>query len=574
MRKLAVRPRLQTRLQEVAVHPFVFAVFPVLSLYVENVGKGFFREAIGIAVSVVIFAALLWLFVNFLIKDRSRSATIVSVFLVLFFSYGHVTSAFDATPSSPTLDRMQPINRTGFFAGDRSGPLLWLAIWAILLATASYFVVKLPGDFRLVTKFLNIVALTLMVLVGVNLATVGVKVLLMPRLRVAARPGADTDQSSVLSPTIDTSRGDEDDFDLAEFENSWQQDASLKDTNAIPASFPDIYYIIVDAYARADILEDVYRFDNSEFLSYLAETGFYVAHRSRANYPQSALSLSSSLNFMYLDGLADQMGPDTDNRQPLQVMIKNNKLVQYLRARGYSVFAFSSGYGFTELTDADIYAAPHTLWNLSEFQEALVTLTPLSIFRKTWFDIRRDRVTYAFDHIVDAAQVDGPTFTFVHVLVPHWPFIFDADGTPIQPPKGIGMRTEYEYDEFIEGYRNQLTFVNKRLRIAIDGILLRSSAPPIIILQADHGPDAKLDFGWDIQNTYLPERLSIFNAYYFPDQNYEALYEDITPVNTFRVMLNNYFGTDYELLEDRSYFASWDHPYSFVDVTDEVSVDN
>ncbi|MCK4314372.1 MAG: hypothetical protein KAX24_01240, partial [Anaerolineae bacterium] len=126
-------------------------------------------------------------------------------------------------------------------------------------------------------------------------------------------------------------------------------------------------------------------------------------------------------------------------------------------------------------------------------------------------------------------------------------------------------------DEFIEGYKNQLIFVNRRLQNAIDEILPRASDLPIIIIQSDHGPDAKLDYGgWRIEKTYLPERMSIFNAYYFPDQNYEALYESITPVNTFRVIFNNYFGADYELLGDRSYFASWSHPYLFTDVTDEM----
>ncbi|MCK4472467.1 MAG: sulfatase-like hydrolase/transferase, partial [Anaerolineae bacterium] len=333
----------------------------------------------------------------------------------------------------------------------------------------------------------------------------------------------------------------------------------------------DIYYIIVDAYARADILEEVYHFDNSEFLSYLAEKGFYVADKSVTNYPQTSLSLASSLNFMYLDGLAGQMGTETDNRQPLHVMIKNNKVFQYLRNHGYTFLAFSSGYGATEITNADIYMEPPKQWDISEFQEALITLTPLSVFRKTFFDARRDRVTYAFDHIADATQVDGPTFAFVHVQVPHWPFIFDADGRPVEPHNGIGMRGDYEYDEFIEGYKNQLIFVNRRLQNAIDEILPRASDLPIIIIQSDHGPDAKLDYGgWRIEKTYLPERMSIFNAYYFPDQNYEALYESITPVNTFRVIFNNYFGADYELLGDRSYFASWSHPYLFTDVTDEM----
>lgn len=42
------------------------------------------------------------------------------------------------------------------------------------------------------------------------------------------------------------------------------------------------------------------------------------------------------------------------------------------------------------------------------------------------------------------------------------------------------------------------------------------------------------------------------------------------PVNTFRLIFNFYFGTDYELLDDRCYFSSYDYPYKFTDVTDEV----
>ncbi len=559
------------KVKEAIIHPLAFAIFPVLSLYVKNMGEGFFSEAIGIAVGVSILAALLWLLARRFIKDRNKSAIIVSVFFVLFFSHGHAISAFSAV-----LERMQLLDKARFLVEGRPALLSWLAIWGVLFVVASYFTVRLTSDLRPVTKFLNVVALTLMVMVGANLAIGGANMYLIPHLRTDGNPSTDANQSTVLSPTTDTTADeDQDSFDLAEFKNSWQQDVSLEEMSIRTGVLPDIYYIIVDAYARDDILKEVYHFDNSEFLSYLAEKRFYVADKSVTNYPQTSLSLASSLNSMYLDGLAGQMGTETDNRQPLHVMIKNNKVFQYLRNHGYTFLAFSSGYGATEITNADIYMEPPKQWDISEFQEALVTLTPLSVFRKTFFDARRDRVTYAFDHIADATQVDGPTFAFVHVQVPHWPFIFDADGRPIEPHNGIGMRGDYEYDEFIEGYRNQLMSVNKRLQIAIDEILARSSAPPIIIVQSDHGPDAKLDYGgWRIEKTYLPERMAIFNAYYFPDQNYEALYESITPVNTFRVIFNNYFGAGYELLEDRSYFAGWSHPYLFTDVTDEVLTSN
>jgi hypothetical protein len=62
------------------------------------------------------------------------------------------------------------------------------------------------------------------------------------------------------------------------------------------------------------------------------------------------------------------------------------------------------------------------------------------------------------------------------------------------------------------------------------------------------------------------------NAYYFPDQNYAALYPAISPVNSFRVIFNQYFGTDLELLEDRNYFAGWLAPYDYTDVTDKAQL--
>ena len=566
------------KLKNAIVHPLGFAVFPVLSLYAKNMGKGFLGEAMAISAGILFVAVLLWLFVNLFAKDKRKSAIIVSALLLLFFSYGHIVPTF-----SDVLERVQLVDRIeapaeggglGEGAVEREpGAVPCLVTCGVLLAVICYAVVRSQSDFRVVTGFLNIAALVLVVMVGVNLGIGGAKMFLAPHLHIFTVLNPDATNSGGPPPTTAATAKDADDFDLDSFRDSWQQDISSEDVDATASSLPDIYYIILDAYARADILEEIYQFDNTEFLSDLTQRGFYVAQKSRTNYPQTSLSLSSSLNSMYLDDLAAQMGTETDNRQPLDIMTRNNRLFQYLRSRGYTICAFSTGYGTTDIKNADVYMEPPQ-WDLSEFQEALIALTSLSLFDETMLDFRRERVLYAFDHVADATQIDGPTFVFVHVLSPHWPFLFDADGNPVQPPKGIGRRVDYEYDEFIAGYVGQLLFVNSKLEAAIDAILSQSSEPPIIILQADHGPDAKLDFGWDIDNTYLPERMSIFNAYYFPDQDYTDLYEDITPVNTFRIVLNKYLGTDKKLMEDKSYFADWSHPYSFIDVTEQVVAGN
>ena len=109
-------------------------------------------------------------------------------------------------------------------------------------------------------------------------------------------------------------------------------------------------------------------------------------------------------------------------------------------------------------------------------------------------------------------------------------------------------------------------FISQKIQQSIEQILSRSQTPPIIILQGDHGPGSGLNWNSPEQSD-LDERMSILNAYYFPDQNYQDLYSSITPVNSFRIVLNHYFGCSYEILSDRCFFSNSRHPYNFQDIT-------
>ncbi|MFC1736984.1 hypothetical protein ACFL1X_12780, partial [Candidatus Hydrogenedentota bacterium] len=120
-------------------------------------------------------------------------------------------------------------------------------------------------------------------------------------------------------------------------------------------------------------------------------------------------------------------------------------------------------------------------------------------------------------------------------------------------------------EDYRKQYIDQLVFVTRKTQETIDAILANSERPPIIILQSDHGPGSTLT--WDKpEETNFHERLSILNAYYLPNEGDERLYENISPVNSFRVVLNRYFNTDLELLDDKSYFSTWPKPYKFIPV--------
>ncbi|OQA17681.1 MAG: hypothetical protein BWY63_02297 [Chloroflexi bacterium ADurb.Bin360] len=123
---------------------------------------------------------------------------------------------------------------------------------------------------------------------------------------------------------------------------------------------------------------------------------------------------------------------------------------------------------------------------------------------------------------------------------------------------------------YLASYHAQAQYITLMLRQTLTRLLENASNEAIIIVQSDHGPGAYLDWG-SLENSNLQERLGILNAYYFPDQNYSSLYPGISPVNTFRVILNQYFNASYPLLEDRSFFALMHQPYHFIEVTDRLA---
>ncbi len=66
---------------------------------------------------------------------------------------------------------------------------------------------------------------------------------------------------------------------------------------AEPKTRPDIYYIVLDGYARADVLDGLYDFDNDDFISALESKGFVVPEQNHSNYPKTALSIASTLKY-------------------------------------------------------------------------------------------------------------------------------------------------------------------------------------------------------------------------------------------------------------------------------------
>ncbi len=503
--------------KSIIFHPLLFAIYPILTLYAYNIGQLPFRQILVPSSIVLGATVLLFLILNLIIKNIPKSALILSAIILLFFSYGHVN------------DFIRFTSLLAFIIG-------------------AYYLLRSRYDISKITQIANIFSIGLVVVAFANITISGII--------GTAEIEYNKYRPEMVKPVLD--------------------EETIK-------NLPDIYFIMLDGYARADILRQIYRYDNSEFRDFLRRKGFRIAEKSRSNYCQTLLSLSSTFNMIYLDKLAEEMGAESGDRKPMMDMIRHSYVFDFLKQYGYKVIGISSGYSGTEIRNADYYLSPGL--SLNEFENALINYTPIPrLLRKlplfNQYSIHRNTVKFAFKKLIDLPEINSPRIVVAPIVTPHPPFVFGPNGEELNYDRQfeysdgshyMGMEGASRF-EYIKKYCGQVYYVNKLVTALIDTIMSRPGRKPVIILQADHGPGSLLD--WEsLEDTYTRERLSIFNAYYLPDGDSTIIYDSITPVNSFRVILNHYFGTDFELLEDRSYYTKWSAPYKLYDVTDLMNRD-
>ncbi len=209
-------------------HPILFAAYPILFLYSHNADITTTRLVFAPLLLAIGAAILLWAVANLVLRNRLKSALVTTALLVLFFSYGHVYSAIESWlvergPGSDTPD--SSLNHLH----------LYLSLgYALLAIGAVSLLSRTRRDLVAATRAANVVSLVLVVLPLWTLAT-------SPRA-----PGTRDVGREVVGAA----------------------------TTARLGYLPDIYYIILDGYARSDTLENQYGFDNGPFITSLERKGF------------------------------------------------------------------------------------------------------------------------------------------------------------------------------------------------------------------------------------------------------------------------------------------------------------
>jgi hypothetical protein len=481
-------------------YPIAFGAYPVLALLAQNAGEvkpvaGGRPLFVSMGLAIVLFG-LWWL----ILRSRERAAFLSTLWLVLIFSYGHVYLL--VTGKWPDFEFTS-----------------WMLVtWGVLALLAVVWAIKRPPA----PEALNVIALGLVIMSSgqVISGSQGVS---------AYRLGAEN------APVQELAR---------------------------PQSPPDIYYFILDMYTREDLLMKAYGYDNHGFVSELEKRGFYVAQCSQSNYTRTELSVTSSLNMSFIQELDSRFAdPTSTKRLRLWDALRHNAARYNLEQLGYQTVSFATGFAWSELDDVDVFLTPPPFSSgMTEFETLFMQTTLARVSQDFgWIDLDqingqnfRDRDMLVFNSMKRLANMPGPQFVYVHLILPHPPFVFGPQGEHTNPADFWNEQKRYPPDKFKIGYINQVAFLNTKLLEMIDTILAESETPPIIVLQGDHGP-------WSQPN---PQHFFILNAYHLPGHNAE-LYPQISPVNTFRLIFNDYFGGSYDMLPDITYYSPVPNLYDF-----------
>jgi hypothetical protein len=317
-------------------------------------------------------------------------------------------------------------------------------------------------------------------------------------------------------------------------------------------SAPNVYLVLLDGYPRQDSLAAM-DIDNAGFLADLAQRGFSVASQSHTNYHNTLLTLASMLNGRYLAALpelADPAGDFPAEERQLHRVLNGARLLDDLRSHGYRIVASPSPYGPAALFSADLVMAHGSI---NHFDQRLISRTfmgdLLSIVRPGLVDGWLQAATLGpmDDVAAVAANHSAPTFMLAHVLSPHPPFLFDAQGNAptvdacyaagcslwTTERQVLGIQ-EAEYRRLLA---DQLQFVNARLLEMVDRIVAEDPAG-VVVLFGDHG--IRFDAGVSVEyfrNFFAartPGHANLFPA-------------DVSPVNMLTAIENAYLATTFPM---------------------------
>ena len=226
------------------IHPFLVAFFPILIIYSQNVGRIEIEELVLPTIVIVGPAIGLYYFLKSILKNENKSAVIVTLILIMLFSYGHIYYLLNDV----MIDEFD-IGRNRYL----------IPAFGLLLGISIFFTIKIKTALDNATTILNVVSVVLILVAVGNIGLV--------LADTVSCENCGKYEGNIMQELF---------YDRIDFSSYFEpHEFSLSEEKP-----PDVYYLIVDEYARNDALLEYNNFDNSEFTNFLTQKGFHVAKNS------------------------------------------------------------------------------------------------------------------------------------------------------------------------------------------------------------------------------------------------------------------------------------------------------
>ena len=477
--------------------PFLAAVYPAFFHYGNNSRLLLIQSLIRAIVFYSLVATVIYVVLFILGKRAIEAANASFVFLIFFHTYGTV---YDY---SLRLDIFQVEHYT------------FLPFYILLAMQFSWWILNIsPSRSVSIWKNLSFTVSALIIFNIIKIIPVEINKL---------------EKSDVVLPSATTA-------------------------NLAAQNYPDIYFIVFDEFSGFEPMRKYWHNPNvDDFIQFLDSHDFFIAEQSHSSSIYSLHQMATRLNY--------EEFPCCESGEYLETYYENvsyNKVMRYLKSRGYSTAVFE------ELTIPRAYPALDPI--VADYSFADVPETRMAItISETIFDEfgvfvangsmlkiipathdktlsgHRDKILYLINKIGDVDQVSSPKFIYVHLLLPHFPFMFDENGNVLDEE----LHGNWNY------YLGQYNYSMEVAKKLIENILANADPerPPVIILQSDHGA-RNIDYGGPLLENFPEEyKTQILFALHMPGYDTSKLSQDIEPINTFPIVFNYLFDDDLPLKE-------------------------
>lgn len=469
-------------------------VYPNLFMYFQNAGEAHILDVIPIIALYVFVAMILLVLSKLIMKDIVLAITLTNIIMLVLINFEFF------------LDKIGELPYKRFIS------IVCLCVLIFLFAC----IIKKKKE---MAKGLNLIFFITFLSLSIINAILAIPVIIH-------KMNIEVEKPAILS-SIDTN--------------------NLKIEN----SPPNIYYLIFDEYGGKANLENYFKYDNRDFLQFLADCDFNISNSSKNE--ESVGTTVIVPNLLNLDYVVN----DSMIEEEKLAYMKEPELYKVMQYLGYDIVTCSSSpfldnaVSIRNYEEQDVFEEKAGYFVLKN--SCFIHIYNKYVEKKTLNNDSKDKsygdlLKEAFSYYEKLSYDNGfgtppPKICIGYFQAPHVPFFYRSDGTVVPQDEQANWLNQDNYIEYLK-------WTNGKIEELVNAII-RNDINSIIIIQSDHGaryPIHVSEFlGEDSFNSEdRSYQYNILNCLYYKGEKKDI--EGLSGINTLRYVLNEEFNTNLKMI--------------------------